>query len=64
LDVSFREDDSRLRKGHGPQNFAFLRRMALNLLKRGTSESCGIPNKRLKAGWDDAYLTKILANLS
>jgi hypothetical protein len=38
--------------------------MALNLLKRGTSESCGIPNKRLKAGWDDAYLTKILANLS
>ena len=64
LDVSFREDDSRIRKGHGPQNFAFLRRMALNLLKRDTSESCGIQNKRLKAGWDDAYLAKILANLS
>lgn len=61
LDIAFREDDSRLRKGNGAQNFALLRRFALNLLKQETSAKCGIKAKRLKAGWDHDYLIKVLA---
>jgi predicted transposase YbfD/YdcC len=62
LDVAFREDDSRLRKGHGPENFAVLRHIALNLLKQEGSK-LGVKAKRLKAGWDNAFLGKVLAGL-
>jgi hypothetical protein len=62
LDTAFREDDSRLRKGHGPENFAVLRHIALNLLKREQSK-LGVKAKRLKAGWDNAFLSNILAGL-
>jgi predicted transposase YbfD/YdcC len=61
LDVVFREDDSRLRKGYGAQNFATLRHIALNLLKQEKTEKAGTQNKRLKAGWSVEYLRKILA---
>jgi predicted transposase YbfD/YdcC len=60
LDVAFREDDSRIRLGHGPENFAVLRHIALNLLRQDTSTKLGIHNKRLKAGWDDAYLATLV----
>jgi predicted transposase YbfD/YdcC len=63
LDVAFREDDSRVRKEQGPQNFAILRHIALNLLKQEKTAKCGIKAKRLKAGWDEAYLFKVLAGL-
>lgn len=63
LDVAFREDDSRVRKGNGPQNFAILRHIALNLLKQETTAKCGIRAKRLKAGWDEDYLFKVLSGL-
>lgn len=59
LDMAFREDDSRVRKGHGPENLAVLRHMALNLL-RDDSTRLGIKNKRLKAGWSTEYLTHLL----
>ena len=52
LDVSFREDDRRIRKGHGAENFSRLSRIALNLLKQETSIKSGIKGKRLNAGWD------------
>lgn len=60
LDVSFREDESRVRKGHAAENFALVRRLALNLLKQETTSKVGIKAKRLKAGWNCAYLEKVL----
>ena len=63
LDIAFREDDSRVRKGHGAQNLATLRHIALNLLKQEKTSKVGIKNKRLKAGWSEQYLLRILAGL-
>ena len=64
LDVTFREDDCRIRKGYGAQNFAVLRHIALNLLKQEQTTKCGIKNKRLQAGWDEAYLFKVLTAMN
>ena len=65
LDVGFREDDSRIRRGHGPQNMArpegSRRRLALNLLRQETSVKSGIAAKRKRAGWNLDYLHKVLA---
>jgi predicted transposase YbfD/YdcC len=60
LDVAFREDDSRIRKDNAPQNFAILRHIANSLLQQNKSVKTGIKNKRLKAGWDNEYLAKVL----
>lgn len=60
LDIAFREDESRIRKDHAPQNMAVLRHMALNLLKQETSMKIGIAAKRKMAGWDNDYLLKVL----
>ena len=64
LDIAFREDESRIRKGHGAENFAILRHIALNLLKKEDTAQVGIQNKRLLAGWDNSYLEKVLAGLA
>jgi predicted transposase YbfD/YdcC len=60
LDVSFDEDRSRVRVGHGAQNMALIRKIALNLLKNEKTSKRGIKGKRLKAGWDEAYLINVL----
>jgi len=60
LDVAFREDDSRVRKDHGPNNLATLRHVALILLKNEHTTKIGVKNKRLKAGWDEQYLRAVL----
>jgi predicted transposase YbfD/YdcC len=60
LDVTFGEDQSRLRKGHADANFSILRRTALSLLKNNHTSKVGIKNKRLAAGWDDDYLIQVL----
>jgi hypothetical protein len=61
LDIAFREDESRSRKGNGAQNFAVLRHIALNLSKQERTYKRGIKNKRLKAAWSLDYLVKVLA---
>lgn len=60
LDIAFREDDSRIRKDHGPENMATLRHIALNLLKQDKSIKVGIKSKRKNAGWNERYLLKVL----
>lgn len=60
LDVAFREDECRVRKGHGAENLARLRHIAMNLLKQDKTAKVGIKNKRLKAGWDHDYLLRLL----
>ena len=62
LDVTFREDDSRIRTGNADQNMTVLRHMAINLLKREQSTNRSMRGKRLKAGWDDDYLAKVLCS--
>lgn len=60
LDVSFREDERRIRKGYAAENFSRLCRIALNRLKSDKTAKVGIRTKRLKAGWDEYYLFKLL----
>jgi predicted transposase YbfD/YdcC len=60
LDVTFQEDQCRLRQGHADANFSILRRAALALLKNESTAKVGIKNKRLIAGWNETYLEKVL----
>jgi predicted transposase YbfD/YdcC len=60
LDVAFGEDASRKRSGNSPQNFSTLNKIALNLLKNEKTLKVGIKGRRLKAGWDNNYLIKVL----
>jgi len=60
LDVTFGEDKSRVRQGHADTNCSLLRRTALSLLKREQTAKVGVKNRRLRAGWNDEYLEKVL----
>lgn len=60
LDVTMNEDQSRNRKDHGPENIAMLRRLALNLAKLEGSKG-SMKGKLKRAGWEDAFLTRLLA---
>jgi predicted transposase YbfD/YdcC len=60
LDVSFRDDDSRIRKGHGPENIAVIKHIALNLLQKAKGKRDSIKQLRKAAGWEDEQLRKIL----
>jgi len=60
LDVTFQEDESRIRVGHGPENTAFLRRLSLSILKQDTRYSDSLRCKRLRAGWQTTALEHFL----
>jgi predicted transposase YbfD/YdcC len=60
MDVVFHEDDRRIRKGHGAENYTRLSRIALNLLKADTSVKASIRQKRKLAGWDHDFLLHLL----
>ncbi len=60
LDVAFNEDSNRTRKGHSAANLAVIRHIALNLIKREKTSKVGVKTKRLKAGWDNAYLLRVI----
>lgn len=62
LDVGFNEDQCRIREGHAAENFARLRRIALNLLKAETTVKAGIKAKSKNAGWSHDYLLKVLGS--
>jgi hypothetical protein len=59
LDVTFHEDQSRVRKGNAPENFGLLRRLALCLFKQETTSKRSIKGKRLRASWDKEYLQQV-----
>lgn len=61
LDVALREDDCRIRKDNAPQNFAIIRRIAVNLLGKDKRVKRGIKNKQFLAAMDNNYLLKVLA---
>ncbi len=63
LDIAFREDECRIRKGNAAENFGMLRHIALNLLRNDKLTKAGISAKRKKAGWDNDYLLEILSGI-
>ena len=62
LDLSFREDESRVRTGKAPENLALIRHLALNLLRQDRASKTSIKARRKQAGWDNDYLLTILSN--
>lgn len=62
LDVTFREDDSRIRKENAPQNMAILKRMALNILKKDASKG-SLRTKRYRAALDTTFLEQLLLQI-
>jgi predicted transposase YbfD/YdcC len=62
LDVAFREDESRTRGGHAGANLGLRRRVAVSLPKRAADKG-GIETKRLRAGWDQEFLLRVLQGI-
>jgi predicted transposase YbfD/YdcC len=62
LDVTFNEDQCRIRKGHGPEIASMFRRLAINILEQDTTLKSSIRGKRLLAGWNNDVLEAILSD--
>lgn len=60
LDMAFREDESRVRKGFAPENFAAIRHIALNLLRNNKTFKGSVKTKRLNAAMDTDYLEDVV----
>jgi predicted transposase YbfD/YdcC len=60
LDVTFQEDQCRVRKGHADANLSILRRTVLSLLKNNQTHKVGLKTKRLLAAANDDYLQEVL----
>lgn len=63
LDMSFGEDQSRIRKDNAPTNVAIIRHAALNMIRQTPKNRVSIKRMRKAAGWDDSILTEILAQV-
>ena len=63
LDVIFREDYSRVRKGHGPENMNIIRKIAFNKMKSDQSSKDSMKGKKKRCSWDDNYALKILSEM-
>lgn len=59
LDVTFREDDSRIRTGYAPENFNIIRQLSINLLKRESSK-LSLKRKRFRASLSDQFREDII----
>ena len=59
LDVVFREDESRIRKGNAPAIMTAIRHLCVNLFQKEPS-NLSFKKKRLKAAWDDDFRGKVL----
>ncbi|NOS88534.1 MAG: ISAs1 family transposase [Methylococcaceae bacterium] len=63
LDMSFGEDQRRIRKDNAPANVAIIRHAALNMLRKTPKDRMSVKRMRKAAGWDDLLLTEILARV-
>ena len=59
LDVVFRDDHARVRKGYGARNMGLIKRIAVNLLKAATDKN-SLKVRRKKASWSTAYLHSLM----
>jgi hypothetical protein len=62
-DVTYREDESRIRRGNGAEVMSVLRRLTLNLLKQNTTSTASMKRKRKIAALDDVLRTEIMAGI-
>jgi predicted transposase YbfD/YdcC len=60
LDVTFREDDSRVRDRRAARNLALLRKVALNIVGRDRTSKASVRARRKKAAWNDSYMLQLL----
>jgi predicted transposase YbfD/YdcC len=61
LDVTFREDASRVRERNAARNLALLRKIALNLARADGTLKASLRGKRKYAGWDDTFMATLIA---
>ena len=59
MDVVFHDDLARLRTGHGPENMAIVKHMAINLVRQA-APTTSLKNRRKLAGWDPSYLETLI----
>jgi len=64
LDVTFREDESRIRKEAAPENYAIFRHIALNIIRRNTSIDASVKRKRHMAALNDDVRTTLIKGLN
>ncbi len=63
LDMTFREDESRIRTEAAPENFAIMRHIALNLIKKDTSRKASVKRKRFMAALEDDFREAIIRQI-